>query len=155
MLHFLSSCSYLFTFLLVAFHYTALVCNYCFFTVVNKISIYSPIFSVYWRIRLESTAYFFDPPCIVSAMCWFHFEKKYCPWSRVWGLSSPLQSRPRKRVWWRELRHGSGRRSGESADLVRVSWCAGVTTAGRHTGCRLYTAELRVDCWEWLEWTAC
>ena len=69
MLHFLSSCSYLFTFLLVAFHYTALVCNYCFFTVVNKISIYSPIFSVYWRVRLESTAYFFDPPCIVGAMC--------------------------------------------------------------------------------------
>ena len=27
-------------FLLVAFHYIALVCNYCFFIVVNKISIY-------------------------------------------------------------------------------------------------------------------
>jgi len=27
-------------FLLVAFHYIALVCNYCFFIVVNEISIY-------------------------------------------------------------------------------------------------------------------
>jgi len=30
-------------FLLVAFHYIALVCSYCFFIVVNKISIYLSI----------------------------------------------------------------------------------------------------------------
>jgi len=30
-------------FLLVAFHCTAVICNYCFFAVVNKISIYLPV----------------------------------------------------------------------------------------------------------------
>jgi len=52
MFHFLCSCSYLFTFLL-SFHFC-------------------------WHIRLESTAYFFDPPCIslqwtVIATCSVYF----------------------------------------------------------------------------------